>query len=227
MTTAVRASRRKHHIIYKTTCLVTGRWYIGMHSTDDLDDGYQGSGTFLWKSIKKHGKEKHVTVILEHLPDRHTLGLREEEILTKEFRADPLCMNFRSGGTGNQPGASLPAETKAKVSAALKAHYASEHGQQTRQRLSEAITGLSRSEETRTKMSIGSKSKPKSDAHRASMSATRKGKTQSPERKARTRTGRERPCTLDGVKIYPSHAALVKDHGHGKNGGRSPLLRYL
>lgn len=28
-----------------------------MHSTDNLDDGYVGSGKRLWNSIKKHGKE--------------------------------------------------------------------------------------------------------------------------------------------------------------------------
>jgi hypothetical protein len=127
-----RADQRKHHIIYKTTCLVTGRWYIGMHSTDDLADGYVGSGTFLWKSIKKYGKANHATEILEHLSDRKSLSLREEEILTKELRADPLCMNFRSGGTGNQPGCTPSPEVAAKISKRLKEHYASEAGVATR-----------------------------------------------------------------------------------------------
>ena len=30
-----------------------------MHSTDDLEDGYLGSGTFLWHSIRKHLGEKN------------------------------------------------------------------------------------------------------------------------------------------------------------------------
>lgn len=34
------AERRKYHYIYKTTCLITNRYYIGMHSTDNLEDGY-------------------------------------------------------------------------------------------------------------------------------------------------------------------------------------------
>jgi hypothetical protein len=119
-----RADQRKHHIIYKTTCLVTGKWYIGMHSTDDLNDGYTGSGQLLWKSVKKHGKEAHVCEILEHLPDRKSLSNREEEILSKELRADPLCMNLRSGGTGNYPGTPTKEETRAKISEVSTAMWA-------------------------------------------------------------------------------------------------------
>lgn len=37
------AVRRKYHFIYKITRLDNNRYYIGMHSTDNLDDGYFGS----------------------------------------------------------------------------------------------------------------------------------------------------------------------------------------
>lgn len=97
---AIRASRRKYHIIYKTTCLATSKWYIGMHSTDDLDDGYMGSGQQLRRSIKKHGKGQHKTEVLEFLPDRKTLGEREAELVTRKLMEDKLCMNLTCGGTG-------------------------------------------------------------------------------------------------------------------------------
>ena len=69
----------KYHYIYKTTCKVNGKFYIGMHSTSNLEDGYIGSGKRLWNSIRKHGKENHECEILEWLPDRSSLKEREKE----------------------------------------------------------------------------------------------------------------------------------------------------
>ncbi len=53
------ADRRANHFIYRTTRNVDGRYYIGMHSTDDLNDGYMGSGIKITRSLKKYGKENH------------------------------------------------------------------------------------------------------------------------------------------------------------------------
>jgi hypothetical protein len=88
------------HYIYKTTCDVTGRWYIGMHSTSNLEDGYVGSGTILRRSIRKYGIENHTKEILEFLPTREELVLREVEIVNKELISDGLCMNLKEGGQG-------------------------------------------------------------------------------------------------------------------------------
>lgn len=88
------------HYIYKTTCNVTGKWYVGMHSTSNLDDGYMGSGKILRHSIRKYGVENHSKEILEFLPTREELVLREIEIVTKELVGDGKCMNLKEGGTG-------------------------------------------------------------------------------------------------------------------------------
>jgi hypothetical protein len=95
-----RASRRKYHYIYKTMCLITNKYYIGMHSTDNLDDGYVGSGKHLWYSINKHGLENHQTEILEFLPTRKELKQREAELVNEELLNDTLCMNLAIGGQG-------------------------------------------------------------------------------------------------------------------------------
>lgn len=48
---------KKYFFIYKTTNLINGKYYIGMHATNNLEDDYLGSGTYLRRSVKKHGKE--------------------------------------------------------------------------------------------------------------------------------------------------------------------------
>jgi hypothetical protein len=88
------------HYIYKTTCNVTGRWYVGMHSTTNIDDGYMGSGKMLRHSIRKYGVETHTKEILEYLPNREKLILREKEIVNKELIGDGKCMNLKEGGSG-------------------------------------------------------------------------------------------------------------------------------
>ena len=93
---------RKYNYIYKITCKVTNRYYIGMHSTDNLDDGYFGSGKRLWFSINYHGKENHDKEILEFLPNREELKKREKEIVTKELIKEDLCMNLCVGGEGGR-----------------------------------------------------------------------------------------------------------------------------
>ncbi len=91
---------KKIHYIYKTTCLISNRYYIGLHSTNNLEDGYMGSGKRLRYSIRKHGVENHTKEILEFLPTREDLVLREIEIVTKELIDDKSCMNLVLGGGG-------------------------------------------------------------------------------------------------------------------------------
>jgi len=44
--------------VYKTTNLINGKIYVGLHVTDNLEDDYLGSGSQLKLAVKKYGKEK-------------------------------------------------------------------------------------------------------------------------------------------------------------------------
>jgi hypothetical protein len=92
--------QKKYHYIYKTTCAINGKFYIGMHSTDNLDDKYLGSGKILWRSVKYHGKDNHIKEILEFCKDREQLKKREEEIVNEQLLTEKFCMNLRLGGYG-------------------------------------------------------------------------------------------------------------------------------
>jgi len=92
--------QHKYHYIYKTTCNVTHRYYIGMHSTSNLNDGYLGSGNQLRRSIYKYGKGNHSIEILEFLTNRTDLANREKSLITEDIVNDPNCMNITYGGGG-------------------------------------------------------------------------------------------------------------------------------
>lgn len=88
------------HYLYKTTCLITERYYIGMHSTSNLNDGYMGSGKRLRYSMRKHGIDNHRKEILEFFDSRELLIEAEKKAITPEMILCKNCMNLKSGGEG-------------------------------------------------------------------------------------------------------------------------------
>ena len=91
---------KKWHYIYKTTNKINEKFYVGMHSTNNLEDGYIGSGKYLWNSIRKHGRENFEVEFLEFFDSREKLRERESFIVTEDFITNPLCMNLKRGGDG-------------------------------------------------------------------------------------------------------------------------------
>lgn len=71
-----------------------------MHSTDNLDDGYLGSGKYLKNAVNYYGKEKFKREILNFFDSREILKEKEIELVTKDFIKEPLCMNLQIGGFG-------------------------------------------------------------------------------------------------------------------------------
>lgn len=88
------------HYLYKTTCNLTNRYYIGIHSTNNLEDGYMGSGKRLIYSIRKYGIDNHTKEILEFFETREDLTKREIEIVNSDLIKEVNCMNLVLGGGG-------------------------------------------------------------------------------------------------------------------------------
>ena len=74
----------------------------------------------------------------------------------------------------------------------------------------------------RMKLSVASTGKPRSPEHCASMR-----KPKSAAGKANMSISHNKPCTIDGIMIYPSRKALVAVLGQGKAGSGHPDFRYL
>jgi hypothetical protein len=88
----------RYHFVYKTTNLKNQKYYIGIRSTNNLNDGYIGSGKHLGLAIKKYGKENFKREILYFLYTREMAAIKESELVTQELVDDPNCYNLKTGG---------------------------------------------------------------------------------------------------------------------------------
>lgn len=91
---------KEYNYFYKITNLINNRYYFGVHKTNNIEDGYMGSGTRLKYSIKKYGIENFEKEILKYF-DKYEDALKyESEIVTEELVNDIDCYNLIKGGVG-------------------------------------------------------------------------------------------------------------------------------
>ena len=171
-----------HHYIYKTTCKITKKFYIGMHSTSNLEDGYMGSGIHIWRSIKKYGKEEHIREILEFLPDRKTLADRERDIINENFLKNPFCMNIAKGGSysGGTNGKKFSEESRKKMS---QTQQIVQKRPEVIEKRKKKLIGQKRTEESREKMSQAGKGKKKTLEHRNNIAKASANRSEETHRK--------------------------------------------
>lgn len=89
----------KFYFVYETTDLTNGRFYIGKHETDNLNDGYLGSGEWIVAAIKKRGKEKFKRKILCFCTNNEEAYTKERELVSGVIE-DKKCTNLIEGGNG-------------------------------------------------------------------------------------------------------------------------------
>jgi len=89
---------KKYHYLYKTTNLLNGKYYYGIHSTNNIEDNYLGSGKHIKYSIRKYGQENFKKEILEYFNTREELALAENLLITKDMLVNKQCMNIMYGG---------------------------------------------------------------------------------------------------------------------------------
>jgi len=89
-----------YHIIYKTTNTINKKWYIGYHSTTNINDEYLGSGKLIISAIKKYGKESFIKEILYIFPTKEEALLKEKELVNEDIVNDRSTYNSKIGGEG-------------------------------------------------------------------------------------------------------------------------------
>lgn len=90
----------KYHLIYKTINLKNNKYYIGCHSTNNINDTYLGSGKALKRAIKKYGRSSFKKEILEFCNSEKEMFLREQQMITEEIMNDIMSYNSSLGGRG-------------------------------------------------------------------------------------------------------------------------------
>ena len=193
-----------HYLIYKITNQNNGKIYIGQHQTENLDDGYMGSGQNIKRAINKYGVENFKREILYYCTDFETMNNMEEIIVNQEFVDRKDTYNLRLGGSHG----SFSDETKRKMSEAVKRGMNNEEvrrkiseavkkgmTEEVRRKMSEALKGHSVSEETRKKLSEAVKRTMNNEEVRKKISdAVKKGMTEEVRRKiSEARKGRTSP----------------------------------
>jgi len=94
----------KYHTVYKTTNLVNGKIYIGVHSTNDENDSYLGSGKKIQNAIKKYGRHNFKKEILYVFDSAEEAYLTERQIVNSDFIKSNENYNVSIGGYGTGPG---------------------------------------------------------------------------------------------------------------------------
>lgn len=90
----------KYYGLYKITNLTNGKMYIGQHVTENLDDGYMGSGSIIISAIKKHGIENFRKEWIMFCEDKDELNYWESVFVDDTWIMRSDTYNLKVGGCG-------------------------------------------------------------------------------------------------------------------------------
>lgn len=89
---------KKYHYFYKITNIINGHFYYGVHNTDNLNDGYMGSGKRLLVAYEKYGIESFKKEIIRFFDTADEAFKYESEYVTESLTKDDNCYNIQMGG---------------------------------------------------------------------------------------------------------------------------------
>ena len=89
-----------YYYLYEITNILNNKIYIGVHKTENLNDGYFGSGFAICEAIKKYGKKNFNKKILKFFQNEKEMFDNEAEIVNSSFIKEDSNYNLKEGGVG-------------------------------------------------------------------------------------------------------------------------------
>lgn len=142
------------YTVYRTTNILTGHFYIGVHKTENPNDSYLGSGLAIKAAIKQLGKSAFKKEIIECFDDARSAYALENKLVTKKLVKDPNCYNLTVGGI---PTADWFEKRKVHYRRNVKTFLGKKHSEESKKKISDSSKGKIPSKETREKISKANK----------------------------------------------------------------------
>lgn len=181
------------HTVYKTTNLVNGKIYIGVHKQTRSKDWYIGSGRAFSTAVKKYGRESFSKEVLFEYSTAKEAYDKEAELVNEEFVSREDTYNLVVGGRGGV-GKKLTEE-----------HI---------QIIVNSKTGVPRTKEARDKMSATRIARK--------IPSPNKGKSLSAEHRNALRKAKLKRVLVDDI-IYPSSSEVSEKYGISSSAVRARI----
>jgi hypothetical protein len=190
----------KYYYIYVTKNVINEKQYVGFHATNNLNDGYIGSGVLLHKKIEEYGVENFKKEILEFVTknnwsEKETYWIKKLKTYVKDGG-----YNLTLGGDGTL-GNVLSEETKEKIR--IKA------------------VGRKASKKTRKKISIGNRGKIISEKTKKALSKPRKTGCSEERKRKISEANKGKPAWNKGMKGMIFHSEETKQKKRIANSGKN------
>ena len=91
---------KKYNYLYQIKNNINGKLYIGVHSTDEMNDGYMGRGKNIMLAIKEFGKDNFTKTIIKFFETSYEAYEEERKIVNKEWIKRKDTYNISCGGSG-------------------------------------------------------------------------------------------------------------------------------
>lgn len=196
--------------------------------------------------MERLGTAPEITFLVVNI-DEELADLVEIEAIAKYGRKDlgqgPL-LNLTDGGDGLKNvteatrrkigeasrGRKHSPETRVAISAFLRTRERNPLSAESKDKIRQKALGRKLSVEHKAKIGAGMSASirpPCSTETRAKIGLCNRGRIKSQEEIANFCASRSKPCTVNGVEIYPSRKALMAALGQNANGTKHPNFRYV